>query len=86
MNNLHYHNFLNKIKNKYLLMQLLENISERRLLNIIKYNKSLQLRLEISIDTYEEFSNIELDIIPSEYNAMTRFHKQTLYTRFSYLF
>ena len=39
-------NILNNIKSKYILKILFNNLSETKLLNIIRYNKNIQLKLK----------------------------------------
>ena len=57
------------LKSDYLLQILFNNIQKRRLLDIIKYNKKIQKRLNININDYKEysetFSSIEIEIIPA---------------------
>ena len=59
-------NFLSYIKSKYILKQIFENIQEKKFLNIMKYNKKLQKKLEMGINDYIYYYNnlIEIEIIP----------------------
>ena len=63
-------NKLRKVKSHYIIQKFFEYISERKSLEIIRYNKSIQKRINININHYkafsEEYSSIELDIIPME--------------------
>ena len=43
---------LNDVKSKLILKKIVENILKIKLLNIIHYNKTLQTRLNIDINTY----------------------------------
>ena len=57
-------NLLKNIKSKYILKQIFENISEYILMKLIKYNKKIQNRLEIGVNDYKKFNQIEIEIIP----------------------
>ena len=62
-------NKLINIKNKYIMKKILfDNMQKRISLKIIKYNMNIQKRLDININNYkdfsENFSSIELEIIP----------------------
>jgi len=61
-------NCLENIKSKYILEQILIYLKENKKLNIIKYNKNIQTRLDIDIKTYkyysENYSPIKIEIIP----------------------
>ena len=56
------------IKNDYFLRLLFDNLEKKRLLNILKYNKNLKKRIDISINDYreysEQYSSIEIEIKP----------------------
>ena len=69
-NNINGFNLLLKIKSKYILNQIFENTGKKKLL-IIKYNKNLQNRLNISIKDYiEEYQKIEIEVIPKYDNGI----------------
>ena len=55
------------IKSKYILKQILENLQKKKLLQIIKYNKTIQNRLNINISDYikicENFTKIEIELL-----------------------
>ena len=59
--------FIN-VKSHYIIHLIFEYITERKSLETIRYNKSIQKRINININHYkaysEEYSSIELDIIP----------------------
>ena len=57
-------NYLKNIKSKYILKKIIGNISQKKLLYLIKNNKSIQKTLDIGIKDYENYLNIEIDIIP----------------------
>ena len=66
-------NLLQCIKSKNILKYIFENIKKNKRLNLVKYNKSIQGRLEIGIDDYiKEYSKIEIEIIP-KINMVTKF-------------
>ena len=56
------------IKSKYILQFIFDNLSKRKSLNFIKYNKNIQNKIDININDYKEFSeiysSIEMEIIP----------------------
>ena len=56
------------IKNKYILLEIFNYIIKYKLLSIIKYNKSIKKKVDISVKDYEEcpkiYSSIELVIRP----------------------
>ena len=69
-NNTNGFNLLSKIKSKYILNQIFENTGKKKL-RIIKYNKNLQNRLNISIKDYiEEYQKIEIEVIPKYNNGI----------------
>ena len=61
------HNNLNKIRSKYIVKRIFDNIKQIKLLNIINYNKEYQKLMKIKLKDYiEEFLNIKIEIIPKE--------------------
>ena len=59
--------FLDNLKSKYILSKILDNLSKNKSLEIIKYNKKIQNRLNLSIKDYKEFYEhipIEIELIP----------------------
>ena len=59
-------NYLQRIKSSYILKKILENIHKYKALDIIKYNKHLQKRFNLTLDDYIEFSAIIIELIPYE--------------------
>ena len=63
-----YIDICNNLKSKYILMNIFDYLSKMKLLNIIKYNKFLQDRINIKINDYKEYSekysSIEIEIRP----------------------
>ena len=64
-NNLSKANFIN-IKSKYILSKIYDNLGKKKKLNIVKYNKKLQNRLNLNIKDYEQYCEIEIEIIPCD--------------------
>ena len=58
------------IKSKYIILQIFENIERKKFLQIIKYNKELQKKIDIGVNDYkyyfENYSPIEIEIIPAD--------------------
>ena len=65
-------NFKN-IKSKFILKKILNNLEEKKSLEIIKYNKMIKRRINININDYKEYSEIyslieiEIKIVNNEY-------------------
>jgi len=61
-------NKLRNLKSDYFIQKFFKYMPERKSLEIIRYNKSIQKRINININHYkgysEKYSSIELDIIP----------------------
>ena len=61
-------NKLRNLKSNYFIQIFFGFMHERKSLKAIRYNKSIQKRIDININHYkaysEEYSSIELDIIP----------------------
>ena len=59
--------FLKKVRSKYILKQIFNNVNEIITLNIIHYNKRFQKKLNKKINDYKKhYSKIEIEIIPKE--------------------
>ena len=75
-------NKLIKLKSDYFLQNFFSNIPTKIKLEIIKYNKGIQKRLNININNYKEYSeiysSIEVEIIPKEniYNKFINIDKE----------
>ena len=65
-------NKLQKIRCDYFLQKFFNIITKKISLEIIKYNKDIQKRLNININNYKEYSelysSIEIEIIPIKNN------------------
>jgi len=60
-------NLLKKIQSKYILKLIMDNLKENIRLKLIKYNKSLQNKLDIKLKDYAEYSKIIIiEIVPSK--------------------
>ena len=59
-------NKFENIKSKYIVQKIFENLTEKKTLKLIRQNKILHNNLEISIDNYKKFSQIEIEITPEE--------------------
>ena len=57
---------INKIKSKYILKHIFDKIGKKRCLQIVRYNKMIQSKLDVNINNYKEFGQIEIEIIPIE--------------------
>ena len=61
-------NIFKKLKGDYFLQKLFNNLLKRKSLDIIKYNKNIKNRINISIKDYKEYieiySPIEIEIKP----------------------
>ena len=63
------------LKSNYILKKIFENIKRDKTLNIIKYNKYLQKRLNIDIINYKEYLKfysyieLELNLVDNKYGA-----------------
>ena len=57
-----------KIKSDYFLRKLYDNMPKKKKLEIVKYNKRIQNRINLSVKDYKEYSEtftpIEIEIIP----------------------
>ena len=55
------------IKSNYILKQIFNNLQKKILLNFIRYNKTLQKKINKNINDFKiEYSKIELEIYPIE--------------------
>ena len=58
-------NALKKVRSKYILKQIFDNVKQIKLLQIIRYNNHLKKKLSITNKNYFlEYSKIEIEIIP----------------------
>ena len=63
-------NILQNLKSDYFIQKFFDYIHKRKSLEIIKYNKNIQKRMNININDYKEYSekysSIEIEIKPME--------------------
>ena len=52
----------NDIKSKYILKTIFENLTRRKFLDVIHYNKDIKKKVEISLNDYILFSQIEIEL------------------------
>ena len=57
-----------KIKSDYFLQKLYDIMPKKKKLEIVKYNKRIQNRLNLGVKDYKEYCEIEVDIIPNKDN------------------
>ena len=82
---------LKKLRSDYFIQKCFNYISERKSLEIIKYNKNIQKRINIDINNYrnysEKYSSIEIEIIPikNKYGEFI-FIKENEKEYYSYIF
>ena len=70
---------LKKIKSPYILKNISKYINEKLLLKLIIHNKSLQNKLDININTYKYYNQIEILLIPElikEKNVFINIHNK----------
>jgi len=99
VNNSKSKNIFANVKNNYILKKIFNNLCRKKLLEIIKYNKNIQKRININFKDYKEYSEtytpIEIEIIvdKGEYDKYYNENNNFLYSIdkkkcsiFSYLF
>ena len=59
-------NLFKNIKSEYILTYIFNNLNEKKFLQIIKYNKILQKRLNKDINDYKAYNQIEIEIFPNK--------------------
>ena len=61
---------IDNIKSRYILSKIYNNITKKKKLEIVKYNKKIQNRINLSVKNYKEYSEtftpIEIEIIPTK--------------------
>ena len=45
-----------RVKSKYILKKIFNNLEKKKLLEIIKYNKNIKKRINININDYRDYS------------------------------
>ena len=78
----HRWDMLGNLKGDYFLKKFFGYLKEKKLLDIIKYNKTLQKKMNIDINAYkeysEQYSSIEIEIIPAK-NHYGKFISDDIY-------
>ena len=55
------------LKSDYFLQKLYDNMTKKKKLEIVKYNKKIQNRINLSVKDYKEYyEEIEIEIIPAK--------------------
>ena len=54
-----------KIRSNFILKNIFKNLNQKIKLNLIKYNKEIQKKINISIKDYQIYNEIEIEIIPT---------------------
>ena len=57
---------IEKIKSRYILSKIYNNMTIKKKLEIVKYNKKIQNRLNLDVKDYKEYCEIEIEIIPTK--------------------
>ena len=53
-----------KIRSKYIIRQIFENISEKKKMQLLKCSKKIQNIMDISLKSYKIYNQIEIELIP----------------------
>ena len=58
------------IKSKYILRNIFQNLTQRKFLDIVHYNKQIKQKIDISLVDYILFSQIEIELklLPNSYD------------------
>ena len=69
---------LKNVKSDYILQIFFNYLSKKKILDIIKYNKNLKDRLNISINDYKELSEIEIELklVYNKYEKFININKE----------
>ena len=57
---------IDNIKSRYILSKIYNNMTIKKKLKIVKYNKRIQNRLNLDVKDYKEYCEIEIEIIPAK--------------------
>ena len=61
---------IENIKSRYILSKIYNNMTMKKKLKIVKYNKRIQNRLNLDVKDYKEYCEIEIEIIPTKINMV----------------
>ena len=73
---------IENIKSRYILSKIYDNMTKKKKLEIVKYNKRIQNRINLSVKNYKDYSEtftpIEIEIIPKkgEYDKFINVNKK----------
>ena len=65
-------NYLKDLSSKYLLKKIFSLIEQKQAFEIVHYNKSLQEKLDLGLNDYKTYKNIEIELIP-KYTSFNKF-------------
>ena len=70
--------YIKNIKSKNILKKIFINLETKRRLNLIKHNKNIKQRLDININDYIEYSEIEIELKPdnNKYQQFININKE----------
>ena len=57
---------IDNIKSRYILSKIYNNMTIKKKLEIVNYNKRIQNRLNLDVKDYKEYCEIEIEIIPTK--------------------
>ena len=57
---------IENIKSRYILSKIYDNLTTKKKFQIVKYNKRIQNRLNLDVNDYKEYCEIEIEIIPTK--------------------
>ena len=57
---------IDNIKSRYILSKIYNNMTIKKKLKIVNYNKRIQNRLNLDVKDYKEYSEIKIEIIPTK--------------------
>ena len=64
-NNIKQKTILTNIKSHYIQKKVYNYLQKRKIMKIIRYNKHLQNKMDISIEDYKHYKKIGIEIVPS---------------------
>ena len=57
---------IENIKSKYILSKIYDNIPKKKKLAIVRFNKRMQIKLNLNTGDYKKYCEIEIEIIPTK--------------------
>ena len=55
---------IENIKSRYILSKIYDNLTTKKKFQIVKYNKRIQNRLNLDVNDYKEYCEIEIETTP----------------------